>query len=265
MPTFKTYCFWGSLHLELVNDKNELTGDLILVQLKSRENIPWTKDQSFILTGINIATTNYWYNFPVPVFIFLTDIENQELYFLPVHRYIKKHYSEFDKQEVFNYKIEKKSKFGIFSFRYRYLVERYRQQFENEFLFFLSNLKHFQDFQTEHDNLDFHLGVEDEDLIFFEAMHRNYEFLCSYLDIKNPVPSMIEIKRRSREKFKSGFYNLYEHDLTELVGLFKTLTLEIVKKIKLFLNEELSYWSFTNRTVYNYVRKIKDSGEVADY
>jgi hypothetical protein len=79
-------------YLELVNDKNELTGDLALVQLKSRESIPWTKDQNYILTGIDIATTNYWNNFPVPVFIFLTDLVNQELYFLPVHRYIKKNW-----------------------------------------------------------------------------------------------------------------------------------------------------------------------------
>jgi hypothetical protein len=158
-----------------------------------------------------------------------------------------------------------KNKFGKFIFQYRYLVERYREQFENEFLFFLSNLRHFQDFQTEHNNLDRHLGVEDDDLIFFESMHRNYQFLCSYLDVKNSIPSMSEIQRKSREKFQSGFYDLYEHDLSELVGIFRTLTVELVMKIKVYLKEESDYWSFTNRTVYNYVRKLKDNGEIADY
>jgi len=55
-------------YLELVNDDNELTGELALIQLKSRQSIPWTTQEYYSLTGVDIATSNYWYKFAVPVF-----------------------------------------------------------------------------------------------------------------------------------------------------------------------------------------------------
>lgn len=257
-------------YLELVNDDNELTGELALIQLKSRQSIPWTIEEYYNLTGVDIATSNYWYKFAVPVFIFLADIDNQELYFVSVDYRIKRNFSEFVKQGTFNYKFKKSDRFegkdGIFSFKFSFYHEYYRQQFENEFLFFLSNLQHFQDFQNEHDNRDFHLGIEDTDLIYFEAMHRNIKFLCTYLNIENPIPTLTELKKRSREKFKGEFhYELYEHDLTEWVGEFQKLTLEISKELKSFLDGELKYWLIVNPTVFNYVNNIREDGRLSEW
>jgi hypothetical protein len=257
-------------YLELVNDNNELTGELALIQLKSKQSIPWTKDDYYTLTGIDIATSNYWYKFAVPVFIFLADIDNQELYFVSVDYQIKRNFDEFVKQGTFNYKVTKTDKFegkeGVFAFKFKFYYEYYRQQFENELLFFLSNLQHFQDFQAEHDNRDFHLGIESTDLIYFESMHRNYSFLCTYFDIDNPIPTLRELKRKSREKFKGEHhYELYEHDLTEWVGEFSKLTLKIIKGLKSFLDGELAFWLIVNPTVYNYVINIKDDGQLPDW
>jgi len=257
-------------YLELVNDDNELTGELALIQLKSRQSISWTIEEYYTLTGVDIATSNYWYKFAVPVFIFLADIENQELYFISVDYHIKRNFSEFVKQGTFNYKFKKIDRFegkdGVFSFKFSFYYEYYRQQFENEFLFFLSNLQHFQDFQNEHDNRDFHLGIEDTDLIYFEAMHRNVKFLCTYLNIDNPIPTLTELKKKSREKFKGEFhYELYEHDLTEWVGEFQKLTLEITKGLKSFLDGELKYWLIVNPTVFNYVNNIREDGRLSEW
>lgn len=257
-------------YLELVNENNELSGELVLIQLKSKQTIPWTREDYYTLTGIDISTSNYWYKFAVPVFIFLADIENQELFFVSVDYYIKRNFNEFRKQETFNYKVLKSDKFegkdGIFNFKFHYYYQYSRQQFENEFLFFLSNLQHFKDFQSEHDNRDYHLGIESTDLIFFEAMHRNYRFLCIYLNIKNPIPSIHELKMKSREKFKEEYhYELYEHDLSEWVGEFEKLTLEILKGLKSFLEGEMYYWMTVNLTVFNYVNNIKKDGTLPYY
>jgi hypothetical protein len=257
-------------YLELVNDNNELSGELALIQLKSRQTIPWTQEGYFTLTGIDISTSNYWYRFAVPVFIFLADISNQELYFTSVDSYIKRNFSEFKKQIVFNYRMRHVDKFegkaGILAFKLHYYYEFHRQQFENELLFFLSNLQHFNDFQNEHDNRDFHLGIESNDLIYFEAMHRNYDFLCSYFGILNPIPSIRDIKKRSREKFQGEYYyELYEHDLTEWVGEFQKLTLEILTELKQLIEMEHGYWIAVHLSIFNYVRNIKDDGTLLEW
>lgn len=258
-------------YLEIVNDDNELTGDLALIQLKSRQSIKWTKGNYFTLTGIDISTTNYWYGFPVPVFIFLADLTNQQLFFLSAKSYIRNNFREFQKQGVFNYKIFNKYSFGkprlagIFRFQLDYIREKYRQQFENELLFFVSNIKHYQDFQKEHYHRDFHFPVDGSELIFFEAMHSNYFFLCVYFEIKTPIPDLAELKKRSREKFKSDIYELYEHDLTEWVEEFKKLALKIIIKIRALINDELGYWLNMHPTLVNYVINIKENGQLPHY
>ncbi len=253
-----------------MNDKNELSGELALIQLKSRQSIPWTEENYFTLTGIDIATSNYWYKFAVPVFVFLADIDHKELYFVSVNYYIKRNFYEFTKQKVFNYKIEKSSKFegknGVFAFKFHFYYEHYRQQFENELLFFLSNLSNIKNFQAEHDNRDFHMPVESTDLIFFEAMHRNFSFLCTYLNIDNAVPSLRKLKEKSREKFPNGApYELFEDDLNIWMPHFGKLTLTIISELKIFLAGEMNYWMFVNRTLYNYVTDIKEDGQLPDW
>lgn len=249
-------------YLELVNNKDELTGELALIQLKSRDGIPWTHDGNYNLTGVDISTSNYWFNFSVPVFIFLADINSQELYFKSVDHVIKRNFSEFIKQEKFNYNFNKVDKFegkdGVFAFKFCFYYEYYREQFENELLFFLANLQFFRNFQLEHNGRDFHLGIEDGDLIFFESMHRNYRSLCIYFNIGNPIPKLRDIKLKSKEKFgKDAYYELFEPDLTEWMDNFESLTGLIIKKMKTFLYGELSYWEVTNPTVYKYVINLK--------
>lgn len=253
-------------YLELTNDDNELTGELALIQLKSRESINWTKDDTFQLSGVEISTSNYWNNFSVPVFIFLADIDSHELFFLSVHYYIKRNFNAFTQQTTFNYRFTKKIKFegkdGELTFKYLFYIEHYRLQFENELLFFLSNLPHFRDYQMEHNGRDFHMGIEDEDLVYFEAMHRNYRFLCIYFQIENPIPTLKELKKKSREKFGNEYhYELYEHDLTEWMETFEKLTSSLIKEIKNFLNEELGYWLHINPTVFNYVINLNEDGD----
>lgn len=244
-------------YLELVSENNELTGDLVLIQLKAKQKIIWSKDNSVTLSGINIATSNYWYNFPVPVFLFLIDLENKELFYLPINRFIKKNYGEFEKQSKFNYKLNRKNKFTKISFKNQYVVEKFRPQFENEFIFFLSNLNHFQEFQKKQVNHEMkYTGIEYNEIVFFESMHRNYVFLCRYFNIKNSIPNISEIKKGSLIRCPSRLYDLYEFDIVQYNEKYQKLTIQLIKKIKKFLNRESDYWSCTNRTIYNYIKMM---------
>lgn len=254
-------------YLELVNDNNELSGELALVQLKSREKIEWKPDDTYTLYNIDIATSNYWFKFPVPVFIFVADISAQELFFVSVHYAIRRNFGEFVKQTTFNYKVKRGNKFegkdGVFHFKFDFYYEHYRSQFENELLIFLSNLERNIEFIEEHSYRDFHLGIERMDLIYFELLHSNYRFLCTYFNVDNPIPRLREIKAASREKFgEEAHYELYEHDLSELSSKYQKLTVDLIKAMKDFLHGELDFWLYTNPTVYDYVINIGENGEL---
>ncbi len=73
-------------YIELVNTKGQVTGELISIQLKGMQTIKWTQQDYYTFSGIKISTTNYWRNFPIPVFICLVDIKTNETFFSPVKK-----------------------------------------------------------------------------------------------------------------------------------------------------------------------------------
>ena len=46
-------------YVEIVNDKNQLTGDLASIQLKSTEEIDWNLDDTLLFSKVKISTSNY--------------------------------------------------------------------------------------------------------------------------------------------------------------------------------------------------------------
>jgi hypothetical protein len=245
-------------YLEIVNDSNDITGEFTLVQLKSKLNgIPWTLNDYFTLTGVKISSTNYWKHIDVPVFIFVTDIKNKKVYFKSVDKEIRTNYQNYLAQGTFNYIVNKSDEFEPKKFKYKYYIERYRKQFENELVFFLSNLENNRDFQLDHNGRDQHLGIKDEVLIYFEAMHRNYSFLCMYVNILNEVPSLSKIKKRSERTFPNNHYDLYEHDLIPLMDIFEKQTEKIIKKLKKIIEKENQFWISTNLTLMNYIENLR--------
>ncbi|MCW3101688.1 MAG: hypothetical protein JWO09_128 [Bacteroidetes bacterium] len=249
-------------YVEIVNDNGTLTGHLVLCQLKSKESISWTKEDKFTIRDVKISTTNYWYHFQVPVFLFLTDIKAQEMYCIPVDQYIRQNYINYEKQEEFYYIIKKSLVFSETDFKTRFYYEFYRERFESEFLFFLSNVQHHQDYIEEHSGRDFHLALEGLDLIYLESMHRNYEFLCRYFRLEWKIDSFEELKRKSKIKFPNGREDFYEHDATELVTMLDPKTTEILKQIKEFVHNEMDYWLTKNISLFNYVINIGDDGQL---
>ena len=100
-------------YIELVNTKNQVTGELISIQLKGKQGIKWTKDNYFTFSGINISTTNYWNRFPTPVFICLVDILSKNVFFCPVKSQIRQNFYDYAKQDKFSYRIQKNNKLEI--------------------------------------------------------------------------------------------------------------------------------------------------------
>lgn len=252
-------------YLELVNDNNELSGEIALIQLKSKQNIPWTKDDTYTLNGIEISTTNYWYKFPIPVFIFLTDIQAQELFFISVDYVIKRNFDDYVKQDVFSYKIKRSYIFegesGIFAFKFHFYYCSYRSRFERELVYFLSNLVNYHNFISEHWNRDLFFELENIEIVFLESMFKNYSFLCTYCNVDWKPFSFREIKEKTIEKWGVEYANgLYELEAAEIVQRLDQINKPLIKSIKQFLHGEMSYWKFTNPSVYELVETIDDNG-----
>lgn len=95
-------------YLELVNRDNEVTGDLISLQLKETDVLEWKDDGKFeksTFSGIKTSTANYWMHLPVPVFLCVADTSQGKLYFAPIKDQVRKRYDEFLKQDTFSFRL----------------------------------------------------------------------------------------------------------------------------------------------------------------
>src|SRR5208283_947120 len=92
-------------YIELANREQRMTGDLVSIQVKSVAGIKWSHDRvpTFTLRNIRIETTNYWFNFATPVFIFLIDIVSEQGFMIPVKEFVRQNYQNYLRQKTFNY------------------------------------------------------------------------------------------------------------------------------------------------------------------
>lgn len=249
-------------YLELVTPEGDLTGNLVSVQLKGTSQLKWTKENTYSINSILPSTWNYWYHFPVPVFIFLVDCIKQDVYFQSVSDYIRKNanralsknggYCIIDKNNVFSKGTQ------ILSFIKQYLSDCDRNKFEDNLLTFIANLRIYMDFIEKNAGRDFFMGVNMERECFALHMRNIFEFLSTYLGIEWSVPTFKELQSKGQKIFGDA-YSLYEATLTELLEALSPNIKLIINRLKYLITEkEHDYWCIFNNNLLNYFNNLGD-------
>lgn len=256
-------------YIEIVDDTNRLTGRLTLIQVKARSGIAWTQKNTYAVSDVSLSTSNYLANFAVPTFIFLVDTVTKETFFINVKDYIRKNYIDYCKQKGFTYHADKTSLLcstnRLELFTNAYEKEMIRSEFESNMLTFLNSLRPNCGFIREHSNRDYHLGLEDEDIITAQAILNNYHVLMKFLGIPIELPTFIELKEKSERTFGNEYhYELYEHDLSQISEKLESMTIQILNALRDFIDCENQYWMQVNLTLLNYVENI-DVEHLFDY
>lgn len=114
------------LYVEIIKDDGFVTGDLIALQVKSTENIQFSKEGNFILGGIQRTTLNYWLGLPVPVFVLLVNLSNEKVYWCNIKFEQRLGYYNGSSKTFSLYfkKTNNTSEMGIKLFTYSYLIEK---------------------------------------------------------------------------------------------------------------------------------------------
>ena len=243
-------------YIELVDANNRLTGEIAFVQMKSTDTISWRiKDNGFRFYKVEKSTTNYLSGFKIPTYVFLVDLSTEDLFFLSVKEYIAEHYDEYSASGTFAYEFSHDSDiFTVDSFLKSFQRNNQYDQFRNELQYFISNLHHYIDFLWEHNNLDCFIQIEREEMMFFEAMHRNITFLQNHFGITGNLPTIEELSKKGNSKYGDDYnQTLFEGVLTDLFDDFKSSVLDLVDSIKdLITQRERNYWFLEKSYIFNY-------------
>lgn len=253
-------------YIEVVNDKKQVTGELISIQLKGKANgIPWTKENYYTFSGIKMSTTNYWHLFPTPVFICLVDVLNNEVFYTPVKSDIKREYFTFKKQTSFSYRIERENKLSLGSiqtFLKQYFKEKEIDLFEKELVTFVSSYHQYKHFIYSNTGRDCFMGIDHDRILFLEHFYNNIKYLHYYLDLLWDIKSIDEYKKISVSKFGDA-YRLYEQEMDEVVTKLEEKMNPLMLEIKeIIWKEGNQYWMSKNNELFNIVANCNDDGSI---
>lgn len=253
-------------YIELVNNQNQVTGELISVQLKGKQKIKWTKDNYFTFSGINISTTNYWMKFPTPVFICLVNLETEEVFYSSVKESVRKNFYSYVKQDTFSYKIYKKDKLQLSSledFLFSYFSDKNWKNLGVNINTFLSNHARYTDFIDENVGRDCFMGVDIDRVLYLKVFYENIRFLCQYFQIEWKLKSISDYFSESQKAFDDA-YDIHECYIEEIVTKLGKLIPKVALKVRKHLTEtESEYWHVKDLQLFNLAENIGNDGRIS--
>ena len=246
-------------YIELVDEQKRLTGEIAFVQMKATDKIDWRHDKGFRFYKVGKTTTNYLKSFLIPTYIFLVDLSTDEMFFVSIKEYLSEHYEEYMRPGIFAYEFyHDNDSFTVDTFVKSFRRNNQYNQFRNELQYFNSDLHHYIDFMQEHNNRDSFMQIEPEDMIFFEAMHRNISFLQNYFGTINKLTPVEILYERGKTKYGDAYeHTLLEGVLTDIYDEFKASVVEIFDIIKeLVTQKERYYWLMERFYVFNCINNM---------
>lgn len=235
-------------YIELVNAKNEVTGDLISVQLKGTEKCSFKKDKngeiSATFPGVEISTINYWNKLPMPVFLFVVDVPQNLLFFAPVKKQLRSQYKKFLNQKTISFYLKENyssiSTKGLEYFLVEYFEEKEHVRLTEHIRTLIVHWKHYLEYFHAEMGRDSFLPVEEPEV--FLHIFKSLRELSRILNIKWDAAELKEIFEFDKV-FKDEFYLLHALTMDKFVPDIEKMFFKIFESLRHIVTvQEADYW-----------------------
>jgi hypothetical protein len=241
-------------YLELVTNDGFVTGHLVSLQLKGKEQIDW-KDGIYRFSGTSVDTVNYWMKLPVPVFLCVADTTASRVWFANVKAQVRRNYAEFISQKTLTFSVsfdhEMGTRPGMEQFVKEYDQEYRHDRSEYDLTSLFANCSRYAEFCEERFHRDCHLPVEQDNLMFLAHMHGVTETVARHLGIPWGLKSMAQMYQEDRTNWKDSSYDLHESTACEFVKGLAPKLIEILRAAQEHVTSTYAeYWKRTNYPLY---------------
>lgn len=218
------------LYVEIVRPDGCVTGDLVALQVKSTNKITFNKNNIKYLNGIKRSTLNYWKGLPVPVFVFLVNLDDKNVYWCNIESDERNGYFKGDSPFI-SLQFEKNSNLSDLGMKYfmlTYIYEKRWPEIENAIvksLMSYNNLGPLMLMCTRKNDTE--ICSTTIQYIIIEH-YEHYTVLSRYLLNKKPkyLPEWyarnIEIHEENKTEFTLNFsYQLIKEMLNHFIGDYR--------------------------------------------
>jgi hypothetical protein len=237
-------------YIELAFD-NEVTGDLLSVQLKAVNTIEWRKINEGVkevtFSGISTDTIHYWMNFPVPVFLCVADLADRNLYFAAVKQQVRSQYSKYLNQQSIGFTLTNIFKLGTDLGNNAFLTLYFKQKDYDTFISYVRMIfihwRQYLEFIQGQQGADEVLGIELDDELMFIHLYETLYTLSRMLSLNWDIDKLSDIYKKDRELWKDSPYRLHSLTFTTVLPAMETKFFQIIDRVRIFLTEkEKEYW-----------------------
>jgi len=251
-------------YIELVNKDNEITGNLISIQLKSKNHIRWknkpnTSKKHALFSGIKIETVNYWMKLPVPTFLCVAETESKKLFFAPIEQQVRDRYHKFNNQKTFSFYLDKEfdllKEEGLYYFLAFYFRELAHKSFSFYLTTLLNNAESYLDFLGWNLERDAFLDVETDRLLVMFNMYKYFHSVATYTGIEWKVTSLHDAIQKDRKIFKQPRILLHELTFGKLLKEMLPVMVKVLEKSRdIILNKQKHYWQIKEYLLFEYCK-----------
>lgn len=237
-------------YIEITSDSGHVTGNLISVQLKGTESLAWKVEGSLKKARspqIKTTTANYWFNLPVPVFLFVAEISTGKIFYVSVESELRKNFDLLSKQDTVTFTLVDELNFGSAEgmklFNWFLARERLHDQFAFHVTNLLSHVTTFGDFILYNQNRDSFMEVESERHLQFRAIYECCRIASLYIRGEWKITSLKELYALDGNQWKDEFVLLHEGTLDNALRQIERVFVPLVRKaLKLVSEDEAEYW-----------------------
>lgn len=246
------------------NKEFVLSGDLVSIQLKSKNTIKWLKissKKSFF--RIKRETASYWFNSLIPVFLFVVETKTKQLYYANVKKQIRRNFDKFIKNKTFAFELNKNLNFktneGNLIFFMLYLLEKK----SNDYYHYLSDLllhwKEYNNFITANIGRDFFLEVDEEPELLLHHVYNITQFIYEQLFFKWELKPLKYWYEEDKKLFPNPYGDLHELTMTKILQELHPIYTKMLKTVFDYVTQKESYfWIYRSKEIYEYCMNNKD-------
>jgi Domain of unknown function (DUF4365) len=253
-------------YIEITSDSGHVTGNLISVQLKGTDSLTWKEEGSHKKARspqIKTTTANYWFNLPVPVFLFVAELSTGKVFYTSVEPEIRKNFDLISKQDTLTFPLHDElnlnSASGINLFNWFLARERIHDHFAFHITNLLSQATSFSEFIQYNQNRDSFMEVEAERHLQFRAIYECCRIASLYIENEWKITSLRDLYESDRTQWQDEFVPLHEgtldHALRQIEKIFVPLARKALKRVS---ETEAQYWRRRDPVFY----RLCSSGEM---
>lgn len=243
----------------------DVTGDMVLFQLKCVKTIDWNADETFSFSGISTSTVNYWMNLQVPVILGITTMDGASCYIAHVKQQIRRNYSKFKNQASLSFVLNKSivitNETAQSEFLVEYEKERMRPLLTRHLEDLLLHRDRYVDLLEGLAYYDEHLPVDLDDEMKLLHVYEALVISGKILNIPFKGPSLETCYDQDKTIFNDRFYSLHIHTIRQFVqDLLLYFSSVQQAAYELICREEKDYWITHCLPLYRLIENSESTG-----